>query len=152
MKKTYTIRATMVVKKDYKVVAESEEQALELLTESGIVNPRSEDREESYDEELDVINADDGIASNADIDEGGPKVNPTLDNLRHDAADNHFAMADFGQLVVEEADGWEWLTPGNEWNRYVYVNNGEDETTTRVRFKVVFEPNSDKIIDHEIIH
>jgi hypothetical protein len=123
MKKTYTIRATMVVKKDYKVVAESEEQALELLTESGIVNPRSEDREEDYNEELDVIDSD----------------------------DNCFAMADFGQLVIEEMDGWEYLTPGNEWNRYVYVSSGGDKPTTRVRFKVVFEPDSEWIIDHEII-
>lgn len=152
MKKTYTIRATMVVKKDYKVVAESEEQALELLTESGIVNPRSEDREEEYNEELDVIGSDDEIDPDADVDEDGPIDKPTLDNLRRDAADNHFAMADFGQLVVEETDEWEWLTPGNEWNRYVYVSNGEGEPTTRVRFKVVFEPNSAKIVGHEIIN
>lgn len=152
MKKTYTIRATMVVKKDYKVVAESEEQALELLTESGIVNPRSEDREESYDEELDVIDSDDDIDPDADVDEGGPIDKPTLHNLRRDAADNCFAMADFGQLVIEEMDGWEYLTPGNEWNRYVYVSSGGDKPTTRVRFKVVFEPDSEWIIDHEIIH
>lgn len=75
----------------------------------------------------------------------------TLDNLRMDAADNCYGMADFGSMVVEEADGWEWLTPGNEWNRYVYVSSGGDEPTTRVRFKVVFEPKSAKITDNEII-
>jgi hypothetical protein len=76
----------------------------------------------------------------------------TLDNLRIDAADNCFAMADFGSMVVEETDGWQWDDFSNEWNRNVYVSSGGDEPTTRVRFKVVFEPNSAKVVDSEIIN
>ena len=76
----------------------------------------------------------------------------TLDNLRIDAADNCFAMADFGSMVVEETDGWQWDNFSNEWNRNVYVSSGGDEPTTRVRFKVVFEPNSAKVVDSEIIN
>lgn len=56
MKKAYKIEVTMIVKKQYTVVADSEEEAVEKLSDSGMVCVASEsDREESYDEDYDVL-------------------------------------------------------------------------------------------------
>jgi hypothetical protein len=73
-----------------------------------------------------------------------------LDALRVEEADNCFAMANFLDLVVEETDSWQW--DNDDWNKNVYVSSGSEDRTTRVRFRVVFEPNSAKIADYEIIY
>jgi len=55
MQKAYEVEVTMTVRKRYTVVADSEEEAVEKLTESGIITPANENgRDEDYEEDYDV--------------------------------------------------------------------------------------------------
>lgn len=54
--KTFTVEATITVRKQYTVVAADESEAIAKLTESGIVNASNEDdRDEDYEEDFEVL-------------------------------------------------------------------------------------------------
>jgi hypothetical protein len=54
MIKAYEVQVTFNIKKTYTVVADSEDEAIEKLTESGIVSSVCESANEYYNEEYDV--------------------------------------------------------------------------------------------------
>lgn len=67
MAQAYKIRATMTASKDYTVVADSGQEAIEKLMESGIVVVKhEEDRTEDYNEDYDVLGQEE--VEEADVD------------------------------------------------------------------------------------
>jgi hypothetical protein len=65
--KTFTVEATITVRKQYTVVAADESEAIEKLTESGIVTAANEDdRDEDYEEEFEVLGESE--TENPDVD------------------------------------------------------------------------------------
>jgi hypothetical protein len=58
MSKIYTVCVSMVIRKSYTVKAEDEDEAVELLMESGIVSSEHErDREQYYNEDYEAKEA-----------------------------------------------------------------------------------------------
>lgn len=54
-------------------------------------------------------------------------------------ADRAYQGYDFGQeIVVEDADGWEYTSPGDTWSRKVYCLNDGDEQTYPVNLTIRF--------------
>lgn len=63
-----------------------------------------------------------------------------LDEKRNAAADAEFESFDFG-WQIEDASGWEWTQPGNEWTKPVFCANEENPDGPSVpgSLVVVFE-------------
>lgn len=73
---------------------------------------------------------------------------PSIDQLDMDrgvAANEAWLRYDFG-CQVEDADGWERITPGDEWTRKVYFDADEaDAPSIQGSFTVLFEPGTARI-------
>ena len=54
-KKTYEVQVVMTVTKIYTVVADSEEEAVEKLEESGIITASSDNNEVDYVQDVEVV-------------------------------------------------------------------------------------------------
>lgn len=54
-KKTYEVQVVMTVTKVYTVVADSEEEAVEKLEESGIITASSDNNEVDYVQDIEVV-------------------------------------------------------------------------------------------------
>ena len=62
----FEVRVTMIVHKSYYVEAKDGEEAIQKLTDSGIVSPNSEeDRDENYEEEYNICGV--GVDREPDI-------------------------------------------------------------------------------------
>ncbi|ABM97002.1 hypothetical protein [Methylibium petroleiphilum] len=74
-----------------------------------------------------------------------------MDSKRQEVADKAYSSYNFGQGVeVEDAGGWERVTPGSEWSRPVFVRTDDDapsSDTTRLTFVVSFQADTDRVID-----
>ena len=74
----------------------------------------------------------------------------TLLEAREAAAETYYQGHDFGDGVeVEDSDGWEHTTPGDEWscNVYVYPFADDRTTTTKLGFTVRFEPGTAQVAE-----
>lgn len=78
-----------------------------------------------------------------------PAPHETLEDRRRRAADEALANYNFGEYVfVAEVDGWEHMTPGNEWWCTVYLEQeGQEGPSTAVTFTVDFNPGTDEVIN-----
>jgi hypothetical protein len=54
-KKTYEVQVVMTVTKVYTVVADSEEEAVEKIEESGIITASSDKNEVDYEQNIEVV-------------------------------------------------------------------------------------------------
>jgi hypothetical protein len=54
-KKTYEVQVVMTVTKIYTVVADSEEEAVEKIEESGIITASSDNNEVDYEQDIEVV-------------------------------------------------------------------------------------------------
>lgn len=64
----------------------------------------------------------------------------SFDIIRRDTADNIYHDYDFG-YEVESANGWEYVTPGTEMTKVVYLVNPDDADADSIQgtFTVRFE-------------
>ncbi len=71
-----------------------------------------------------------------------------LDLVRSVAADAEFEAYDFGAATVEDADGWESVTPGSSMTRVVHLANVEDPDgpTDKCSFTVLFENDENAVV------
>lgn len=75
-----------------------------------------------------------------------------MDSKRQEAADQAYASYDFGEGVeVDDASGWERVTPGEVWTRPVFVRTDDGEpdgvACHRLTFTVRFQPDSEVITE-----
>lgn len=73
-----------------------------------------------------------------------------MDSKRQEAAHQAYASFNFGQGVeVEDASGWERVTPGSEWTRPVFVRTDDAPfaDTTRLTFVVSFQADTARVIN-----
>ncbi|MFC5505447.1 hypothetical protein [Bosea massiliensis] len=70
-----------------------------------------------------------------------------LDNDRGVAADQAWLNYDFG-YPVQDAEGWERITPGDEWTRKAYFDGDEPgAATVQGSFTVRFEPGNASVVE-----
>lgn len=67
-----------------------------------------------------------------------------LDDTRLAAADEAFALYDFGDEVVKESGGWEYIQGSGLWRRVVFFENGDNPSTRRT-FVVHFEEGTTEV-------
>lgn len=67
--------------------------------------------------------------------------NKDLTTLRNEAAEQEWHNYDFGDSVVESANGWQYTTPGTEMTRVIFLENSENPEGDSVKayFTVVFK-------------
>lgn len=94
----------------------------------------------------DILNAWAGDVVSALSRIGSPsaarRASEELDTARSVAADESWMSYDFG-YPVEDAEGWERTTPGDEWTRKVYFTADErGEPSITGSFSIQFEPGT----------
>ena len=68
----------------------------------------------------------------------------TLESSRRIAAQAAFEHFDFGEEEVCATNGWEYMTPGADWHRTIFLDRGSEDSEKAI-FTVVFESDSDRI-------
>jgi hypothetical protein len=74
-------------------------------------------------------------------------TNSTLTSLRETAAAQLYASYNFGDYLVVGQDGWQFVVPGNEWSRRVYLEGHEVGPSIPVTFVIRFANDSDGIVE-----
>lgn len=88
----------------------------------------------------DVVGVFDSIAASPT-----PAENPYLNAARANAAELSWTQYSF-PVEIEDADGWEFTTPGDEWTRKVYFESeGQGEPSLPGSFTIRFKPGTDEI-------
>ncbi|PZR93466.1 MAG: hypothetical protein DI537_10110 [Stutzerimonas stutzeri] len=74
-------------------------------------------------------------------------VKDQLETDRYEAAEAAWLSYDFSHELAA-ADGWERITPGNEWTRKIYLGRDEADAETVVgAFTVIFENASARVAE-----
>jgi hypothetical protein len=68
-----------------------------------------------------------------------------LDDRRRPVAESEFEDYDFGEDEVESMGGWEWVTPGDEWSRPVFLADPKGGDSIRISFIVRFRPGTAEV-------
>lgn len=68
--------------------------------------------------------------------------------VREEAADHAYLNYDLGDAEVVDDDGWEYVEPGNEWTRKIYLapEAGDDEPGNSMRLTFTVRFNDDDTV------